>query len=142
LERNQRLPEQVPAGTEEPWPRPGQSTVKDGIPDLVGTYTDINIEKWPFFTAGRVSNLVHKWRELTSDRIMLHDLAGYKIEFDSEPTQDNPCRELTLNAKEALALQTEIVALLEKGVLRKVQHTEGEFISNVFLREKKSPGNI
>ena len=39
-----------------------------------------------------------------------------------------------------MALKGEIVKLEEKEVIYKVDHTEGEFISNVFLREKKEPG--
>ena len=91
----------------------------------------------PFFKAGRVSDLVHVWREYTTDRIILNELRGFPIEFDEKPKQDKPCRELSLNQKETMALASEIQKLLDKEVIGQVDHTPGEFISNVFLREKK-----
>ena len=65
---------------------------------------------------------------------------GFAIEFDSIPEQDKPCRELTLNNTESRALEKEIGNLILKGVIHEVDHVAGQFISNVFLREKKEPG--
>jgi hypothetical protein len=48
--------------------------------------------------------------------------------------------ELCLNKREETALQREIENLLEKEVIQEVQHSPGEFISNVFVREKKQQG--
>jgi hypothetical protein len=42
--------------------------------------------------------------------------------------------------KETNALSEQIQSLLEKGVIAQAQPVQGEFISNVFLREKKDPG--
>lgn len=39
-------------------------------------------------------------------------------------------------------MQAEIQKLLKKQVITKEQHEEGEFISNVFLREKREPGKF
>jgi hypothetical protein len=121
--------------------RPQPTMSPEEEPDRVGMYKIYNdVERWPFFRAGRVSSRVDIWNKYTSDRIMLHELRGFGIEFDQSPHQNQPCRELSLNQKEMIALREEIQTLLEKEVITKVTHTPGEFISNVFLREKKDPG--
>jgi hypothetical protein len=84
-----------------------------------------------------VSAIIKVWKQYTSDRLILVDIAGYKIEFDETPEQAQPSRELSLNAREARALQTEIEALTEKGVIKEVNETKGQFISNVFVKQKK-----
>jgi hypothetical protein len=71
---------------------------------------------------------------------MLQELRGFKIEFDALPHQEKPCRELSLNQKETITLRREIETLLEKEVIVPAEHEPDEFISNVFLREKKDPG--
>jgi hypothetical protein len=65
---------------------------------------------------------------------------GFKIEFMSTPIQSKAIGQLRYKADEIAFLRKEIELLIEKGVLKKVEHVEGEYISNVFLREKKDKG--
>jgi hypothetical protein len=62
---------------------------------------------------------------------------GYKLEFDSIPNQFACPKRMFTNAKESQIVAAEIGKLLNKRVIHKVMHTEGEFLSNIFLRPKK-----
>jgi hypothetical protein len=62
---------------------------------------------------------------------------GYSLQFTSLPVQ-NSVREARLNATEADALDRELQNFLNKGVVEKDLHSDGEFISTVFLRPKKN----
>ena len=59
------------------------------------------------------------------------------MEFEEEPRQDKPARELPLNHKEKTFLKLKIAKLQNKGVLTEVDHVPGECISNLVLRPKK-----
>ena len=99
--------------------------------------TYLNVTKWKTFQAGRVSQCLAKWHTLTTDPKILADVRGHKIEFASEPYQNRPARELRFSNKERSFLKKEIETLLKKGVITRVRHEEGEYISNIFLREKR-----
>ena len=94
------------------------------------------------FEAGGISRCFNNWRRLTSDRKMLSDIRGYKIEFSEFPEQIKPAHEIRFSRQEREFVRTEIENLLEKGVLVEVDHEDGEYISNIFLREKKDPGKF
>ncbi len=97
----------------------------------------INIRKWQTFIAGRVSQCFGNWKQLTSDRKMLSEVRGLSLEFEEPPVQDKLPREIRFSADELAFLRSELVTLLDKKVIRVVEHEDGEFISNVFLRQKK-----
>ena len=101
----------------------------------------IEVNRWgPTFKAGRVSECVDEWAKITSDRFILNDIRNFKLQFTSPPTQIRPLPELRFSPAEKAFIHSEIASLLEKGVLEKSVHTPGEFISNIFLREKKEKG--
>jgi hypothetical protein len=83
-----------------------------------------------------------KWAEITSDRYILRDIKGFKIKFEETPVQTKPTGQLRYKAEEKRFLEEEIKELVRKGVLERVKHTPGEYISNVFLREKKDKGKF
>ena len=113
------------------------------VPSRVGMYSEEGIfDRWPKFEAGRLSVCVNKWHEITSDKIILQHVTGYRIEFVEEPTQLRPIPEIRFSQAELAILKEEVTKLQEKGVVIEVNHTEGEFISNVFLREKKESGKF
>ena len=73
---------------------------------------------------------------LTSDREILSTVMGLKIEFDSIPHQHY----IPLNkrsAAEEVIVAGEIDKLLTKHVIKPVEHSSGEIISDIFLRDKK-----
>lgn len=80
-----------------------------------------------------------KWSNITSDNIILNIVSGYKIEFPELPIQYN-FRETKLCFKEAIVSDNELEKLFKKGVVEVATYSEGEFISTIFLRPKKTGG--
>ena len=78
-----------------------------------------------------------KWREITTDRILLQYVEGVRIEFinGKQPTQF-AFRPSMFNIHEHPIVEKEIHTLLEKGVIQVSLHEPGEFISPIFLRPK------
>ena len=92
--------------------------------------------------AGGLARGVDEWAKLTSDRQILQDIRGHHIEFDEWPTQHKVPRPLNFSQTENDIIALEIERLLEKGVISEVAHEPGEFISNIFVREKKDSGKF
>jgi hypothetical protein len=65
---------------------------------------------------------------------------GYKIEFIEPPYQIVPARTINFSFKEENIMALEIQTLLTKGVIVPSQDEPNQFISNVFLRDKKEQG--
>ena len=104
----------------------------------VGEYLgQINLNRWDSFEAGRISRSATIWCKLTSDYILLRDIRGLKLDFTETPQQGRPEQEIRFTDREREFLRREIENLLAKKVIQKVEHVDGEYISNVFLREKK-----
>jgi hypothetical protein len=132
-------------------PGPGDSRPRKGreVDDVGGlgpvTKDKVNTAfsfKWNTFKAGRASIHRAKWAEITSDRHILRDIQGFKIKFEETPVQTKPTGQLRYKFEERCFLEREIEELVEKGVLERVNHVPGEYISNVFLREKKDKGKF
>ena len=62
-------------------------------------------------------------------------MKGCKIDFTSAPEQSS-CRETKLNRRESHLVDIEITKLVTNGVLKEVEHEEGEYISTIFLIPK------
>jgi hypothetical protein len=107
----------------------------------VGEYKMPEIkQKWHTFRAGRISQNVDCWKRITSDRLLLSHVQAHRSEFVELPHQTWPARPIRFEEQEKEFLRVELQDLLEKGVLRIVEHEPGEFVSNVFLRPKKEAG--
>ena len=68
---------------------------------------------------------------------------GYKLEFDpdlSPPEQTKPCFPYAFSDHEKDKINQEITKLEAKNVIEQCEHTDGEFISNIFVRPKKNGG--
>ena len=107
----------------------------------VGT---LSIEQtWASFRAGRIKQCYAVWKTLTSDRQILSTIKnGYRLEFCEIPTQDQPAHEIKLKHEEYLFLKEEIALMSSKGIIALSSHETGEYISNIFLREKKTKGKF
>ena len=104
-------------------------------------FPKIDVDRWgSMFQAGRVSNCVEEWAKITSDRLILNDIRNFKLQFIKPPTQQYPLPELRFSPAEQNFLRSEIASLLDKNVLERAEHVPGEFISNIFLREKREKG--
>ena len=89
------------------------------------------------FQAGRLSDFTSYWRTLTKDRNILNTVSGLSIEFIDLPYQNFIPKEYKHTDEELGYLTEEIEKLLRKGVIEKAKWDDTQFISNIFLRDKK-----
>ena len=92
------------------------------------------------FEAGRLYKHYDYWTKLTSDKNILQTVAGMDIEFIDLPSQYFIPPEYKHTDEEMVFLSEEIEKLLCKKVIKEVDHISGEFVSNIFLREKRDGG--
>ena len=93
--------------------------------------------------AGKTRLCKAKWASITSDRWILQSICGYRVNLDTTPYQKHLPRPIVFNAYESALIDEEIKTFLHKKVIEKVPentNSEGEFISNIFMRYKKSGG--
>ena len=130
------------------WPSVNTGTVSDftNQPDLsiVSPFNDfidkIVIELHDLvknFSAGRLSLFSDYWKTLTRDKEILNTIAGLSIEFMSLPYQIHVPHEYDYTEQELGYLDGEIEKLLNKGVIVKAHTVANQYVSNIFLREKK-----
>jgi len=93
------------------------------------------------FVAGQLKLHSDQWSKLTTDGYILSTVTGYKIEWINEPPYQTvaPYQNL-MSLNEQQAIDDEIVRLLGKKVLVESKHEEGEFISTIFTRPKRTGG--
>jgi len=90
------------------------------------------------FCASRLRNYLAQWKGLTSDPIILQDVAGIKIEFKGDILPQQSTRRPSLfNAKERTIVHSEIDKLITKGAIVPSSPEIGDFVSTIFLRPKK-----
>ena len=91
--------------------------------------------------AGRLKHFSHAWEKITQDREILSIVEGYEIPFLRLPIQDKLPRQAQMSKESESLVEQEILEMLVKGAIQKVQHCPGEFLSNMFLVGKKDGGN-
>ena len=89
------------------------------------------------FIAGNIANCLRAWKKLTTDEVLLKIVTGYELEFTQTPFQSKIPHKTHLGEEEFQIINTEIKKRLHKGVIVKTNHSEGEFISDIFCRPKK-----
>ena len=92
---------------------------------------------------GRLKPFKEQWEKLTSDPLILEAVNGFKLEFDPSkfpPKREKPLFMYKRNAHESDKISNEIQSLANKNVIERCSHEQGEFISNIFTREKKNGG--
>ena len=87
------------------------------------------------FRVGRVAKHFPAWTKITSDKEILTNVTGVKIECSEEPVQLGPPGQKIL-LHEYQILDGEILKLVNKGVIKKVRPEATQFISSIFLRPK------
>ena len=109
-------------------------------PDVVGEFdhfVDSHIS-----VGGRLKSFSDQWKRFTSDEQILQTVSGYKIEFVGHPPiQVNPPYQFNLGCTESQTVDTEILRLLDKNLIKYSHHEDGEFISTIFTRPKKDGGH-
>ena len=86
--------------------------------------------------AGTTGLYLDNWEKLTSDRAILQNVAGIRLEFEEQPFQQAVPRQYNCSSEQAIFINQEVSDLLDKGVVVRVSDSSGCFISNVFLRPK------
>ena len=89
------------------------------------------------FATGKIKYYYNNWKNITNDTFIL-DIVNYglKIDFKNKRQLVNVPK-IPHNAEEKSIINLEINKLLKKGVITKCQKEEDDFISTVFIREKK-----
>ena len=90
--------------------------------------------------AGRLKHFLKNWKVLTSDPHILEIVEGYQIPFLSIPQQVKPPAAIQFSEKDKSLIDLEIQGMLEKGAIRIVKELHGQFLSPLFLVEKKDAG--
>ncbi len=111
-------------------------------PPLVGEFLPIDISRWAAYKAGRMRNCCKIWESWTSDSAILNAVRGYKIPFDDWPIQTHIPYNPHFSPEEEEFLHRKMLEFQESGVVERCEHTHGEFISMIFLRPKKTPGEF
>ena len=88
--------------------------------------------------AGTTALYLENWSHLSSDRSVLQNVSGIRLEFDSEPIQPIIPRQYVCSKEQSDFINKEVSDLLDKGVIVRVSDAKGCFISNVFLRPKSN----
>ena len=86
-----------------------------------------------------MKHFLPEWAKLTSDKSILDCAAHYHIDFlDNEfPVQHTVPNQIIFSETEQRVIDSEILKLLEKGVVKRCEPKTGDFVSTVFLRPKK-----
>lgn len=91
------------------------------------------------FQAGQIKERINEWMNITTDRKILSMVQGTRIEIEDgiELEGSRNDKKIPFSKAETEAINSEINDLLQKGVIEETCHEHGEFISNIFTREKK-----
>ena len=123
------------------------SSVRDSCTDIEKVSTCISHNENSFlntpdnFVGGKISKFLVNWCQLSSDKWLLDIIKGYRIEFDEYPLQFSIPNQLLFNSEETEIINAEIEKFLNKQIIVPVSDTEGQYISNIFIRPKKD-GNF
>ena len=91
--------------------------------------------------AGGLKHFTRAWKILTSDPDILPVVEGYQVPVISPPVQEHiPFSPIMSSAQERL-VDVEVAEMLRKGAITLCTHQTGEFISNLFLVDKKHGGH-
>ena len=89
------------------------------------------------FQAGDTRLHHEEWKCLTSDRFILQTVAGATLEFDANPVQLSQPRTIKFSDYEFNGIDNQITNFLKSGIIERATHCNGEFVSNIFARDKK-----
>lgn len=95
------------------------------------------LEKEQVNVAGRLSDFLSNWKKITSDPVILQDVAVYKLLFKYHPLQNV---ELCVCLSKTEELNCQITKLCIKGAIEHVLDCEGQFLSPFFVIKKSSRG--
>ena len=89
------------------------------------------------FQAGRIAQYLDAWEKITSDSEILTTVSGEMISFTSIPVQTTIPFQPEWKGSKNQFIDNEILSLINKGVIIRSAHEHGEFISPIFLCDKR-----
>ena len=119
-------------------PSPQDQQVKHGL-SLVGdncffqTFADRHVYK-----AAGTKDCHKQWCSLTSDSYILQTVAGTLLEFEAVPVQMSRPRPLPFAKYEVDIIDKIVDNFLASGMIERTINTNDDFVSNVFIRNKKN----
>ena len=119
-------------------PSPQDQQVKHGL-SLVGdncvfqTFADRHAYK-----AAGTKHCHKQWCSLTSDSYILQAVAGTLLEFEAVPVQMSRPRPLPFAKYEVDIIDKIVDNFLASGMIERTINTNDDFVSNVFIRNKKN----
>lgn len=90
------------------------------------------------FISGGLANKVKEWQKISSDPWILSTISDYKIEFDETPFQYKIPLPIKFNQKQTEIIDQEVLELLNKWAISKSKFEINQFISNIFIVEKRN----
>ena len=94
------------------------------------------------FRAEGIKFCVPEWQKITSDANILGMVKGVSLEFGKLPIQKHIPRQIKFSESEKIAVDDEIQKMLSKKVIEIVDHSKGEYISNLFTRPKRDSADL
>ncbi|XP_068684357.1 uncharacterized protein [Montipora foliosa] len=88
----------------------------------------------------KLQQFVPAWKDITDDPEVLDWIEHCHLEFIDgvPPVQETDYKVIQFNDAEAAIIESEIVQLLNKGVIVESPHFQGEFVLSIFVRLKKN----
>ena len=98
----------------------------------------------PVHCGGKLKYYWKEWVKYTSDRFVLSCVKGFRINFLSFPIQHKMPHLLRLSQDQELVLTgTDMVQkFVTNKVILKCDREEGDYVNNIFLREKRNTDNV
>ena len=90
--------------------------------------------------AGRAAHFLPNWEVLIQDQRALQNVDGCQLELTSTPYQTRVPQQVHCSPESKLQITTEVLELLTKGAIVETQQTPHNFVSQLFLVEKKDGG--
>ena len=88
-----------------------------------------------------MAQYVNEWKIITSDPKVLSMIQGIRLEFeDALPVQTSIPKPIKFPDTDSELIDLEIASFLKRGIISRCDHVEGEVISNIFFRLKRSGG--
>ena len=89
------------------------------------------------FKAGNLARFLNKWKSISADKEFIDMITCTTIEFEYIPVQTRPPVLQQFSDTEIQITESEITKLLNKGVIVQAVQEDGDFLSPIFIRQKK-----
>ena len=90
--------------------------------------------------AGRVAHFQTNWELLTQDKWVLQTVGGYQLELLGVPYQARHPPPTRVSLENQAQISAEVSELLSKGAITETRVSTDQFVSQLFLEEKKDGG--